>query len=145
VKPAFGNILLWRALAREDGELHVFGIRCGLGTPSVIPGQNSRIFRSVDEALQALQLPPTSLQARDVRRFFHFSGDWVGPHPLHEHQLMDLRYAMLPQQIQPLWGIQLDPSAPEKGAQWIQQTGLTQRPWAELWQLIMGRASLPAD
>ena len=56
-------------------------------------------------------LHPESQQARDLERFRWFSNGYVAPHPRDPRQVIDLRYSMLPNEIEPLWTIRLDPAA----------------------------------
>lgn len=138
VKPSFGNIWVWRALAVEGSTLHVFAIRCGLGAPTSFVGQSTAIFADATAAADHFGLPPDSRQAHDIGRFFHFSDSWVGLHPDDPLLLADLRYAALPNQVAPMWAIRLKPDHPEKPIDWVQSAGLENRPWATLWQMIIG-------
>ena len=52
-----------------------------------------------------------SQQARDIERFRWFSNGYVALDRLHPNRVIDIRYSMLPHEIDPLWGIQLDPGA----------------------------------
>lgn len=136
VKPSFGNIIVWRALAADQATLHVFAIRCGFGPPQKLPGTTTAMFPDVASALAHFALPSASRQANDIRRFFHFSDRWVGLDPAEPQVLADLRYAALPNQIAPLWGIRIKPQTPEAAIDWVPSTSLQRRPWAELWQMI---------
>jgi inner membrane protein len=53
---------------------------------------------------------PESVQARDIERFRWFSDDFLAKHPSHDNVIGDVRYAVLPDDIHPLWGIVVDPS-----------------------------------
>lgn len=81
-------------------------------------------------------LPAGSRQERDIRRFFHFSDCWVGGFPDEPLALGDLRYAALPNEIAPMWGIRLKPDDPEAAVEWISAAGFRQRPWVDLWRMI---------
>jgi inner membrane protein len=140
VKPSFGNLLIWRALAVEGATLHVFAIRCGLGRPTVIPGATTPLFAEAATAAAHFGLPASSPQTDAIRRFFHFSDRWVGLHPEDPQILADLRYAALPHEIAPMWGIRIKPEAPASSIDWVQAVQLKDRPWATLWQMLLGRA-----
>lgn len=114
LKPSIGNVIVWRGLVQTGDQCKVFAIRCPLGgAPALIPGESQTLFANPEAAATALNLPPGSTQANDIRRFFHFSDQWVGRHPTEPLVLADLRYAAVPTDIRPLWGIGLDPSHPE--------------------------------
>ncbi len=138
VKPSFGNVVVWRALARTDDELRVFAVRCSLGQPQIIEGQSAPLLATVQQAATHFGLPADSRQARDIRRFYHFSSDWVGLHPDDPMILADLRYAALPNEVAPMWGIRVKPEQPAAAIDWVPQAELSGRPWQELWQMIAG-------
>lgn len=148
VKPSFANLIVWRALAEKGGKLQVFAIRCGLGAPVFLPGESTMMFADAEAARQHYGLPVDSGQARDIRRFHHFSDGWVGPHPDDSAVLADLRYAALPNEVAPMWGIRLKPDKPGATIDWVSRAGLNDRPWGRLWAMISGSgaaASQPAE
>lgn len=110
VKPSMGNIIVWRGMVVHEGMLRVVALRCGLGTKvQVMRGDSQKLFGSAEEAVQALGLKEGSVQALAVKRFAHFSDGWIGLHPTEERTIGDLRYAAMPNDIVPLWGIRLNP------------------------------------
>lgn len=48
-----------------------------------------------------------SQQARDVERFRWFSNDHLAWRPSRPDEIVDVRYSLLPNEIEPLWGIRL--------------------------------------
>ncbi|MGA1197539.1 MAG: metal-dependent hydrolase, partial [Candidatus Latescibacterota bacterium] len=50
----------------------------------------------------------------DIQRFEFFSDGFLAWHPERAHVLGDVRYAMLPTSIRPLWGIELSPDKPNE-------------------------------
>ncbi len=105
VKPSIGNQVLWRSLYQQGDRFYIDAIRTGLiGAPRVYEGVSVPAFR-----IQALQeeLPESSVLARDLDRFHHFSDGFLVWHPEHKDVIGDLRYAALPQSVKPLWGIRL--------------------------------------
>jgi len=138
VKPSFANVIVWRALAFRDGVLHVFAIRCGVGTPQLIPGTTAPMFHDAEEARKYFRLDPATSQARDIRRFHHFSDGWLGIHPDDPNLLSDLRYAALPNEVAPMWGIRMKPDKPDATIDWVSGASLQNRPWSRLWGMITG-------
>ena len=47
--------------------------------------------------------------AKDIERFRWFSNDHIALNPENKNQIIDIRYSMIPNQVQPLWGISLTP------------------------------------
>ncbi len=106
-KPAFGSLLLWKTIYEHDGRFHVDAVRLA-ANPHVFEGA------SVERLALARDLPwldASSQQARSLERFRRFSQDALALDTSRPHTVIDLRYSMLPNRIDPLWGIVLDPEA----------------------------------
>ncbi|MCR9175725.1 MAG: metal-dependent hydrolase [Alphaproteobacteria bacterium] len=107
VKPSFANLVVWKSIYLADGRFYVDAIRPTFGT---------RVYQGESVALLNVPrdlpwLDDTSQQAEDIRRFSHFSDDYLSIHPQDGERVIDVRYSMLPNAIDPLWSIRLDPSA----------------------------------
>jgi len=110
VKPTMGNLLLWRTIYRDDDTYHVDGVRLGMGADRVYPGNTVPAF------LQSRDLPTLATDTvmdRDIRRFEFFSDGYLVLHPDDPGLLGDVRYAMLPTSVRPLWGIRLNLQQPD--------------------------------
>ena len=140
VHPSFGNILVWRALVEKDRVAHNVVIRCGLGAPTILPGQSTPVFNHPDQAITELKIDPASPQARDVRRFFHFSNNWVAQLPKEPQTLGDLRYSALPDSLTPLWGMQILPPDTIPPIKWREFNKMETRSWERFRSLITGEA-----
>jgi len=107
-KPAFASLLLWKTIYAHGGRYYVDAVRVG-AAPVHFPGQSaaslvlSRDLPWLEEGTQ---------QARDIERFRWFSDGYLALHPRDPLEVIDVRYSMLPDRIDPLWGIRLDPAAP---------------------------------
>jgi inner membrane protein len=109
VKPSFGNLLVWKTLYVHDGRYHVDAVRLA-GDVRVYPGET---VARLDAARDLPWLAADSQQARDVERFRRFSAGHLALDPDDPYRVVDVRYSMVPNQIDPLWGIELEPAAPE--------------------------------
>ncbi|MFP8877599.1 MAG: metal-dependent hydrolase, partial [Myxococcota bacterium] len=108
-KPAFASLLLWKTIYEHGGRYYVDAVRVGV-TPVHFPGQ------SAPKLVLARDLPwldPGTQQGRDLERFRWFSQNHLALHPRDPYEVIDIRYSMLPDRIDPLWGIRLDPAAPD--------------------------------
>ncbi|GAK86214.1 integral membrane protein [Vibrio ponticus] len=106
-KPSFGNILLWKVVYETEHRYFVDAVRVGTSAKTY-PGE------SITKLKISRDLPwltPDSQQAKDVERFRRFSDDYLAQDPNDAMRIVDVRYSMLPNQINPLWGITLSPSA----------------------------------
>ena len=111
VKPTLGNLLLWRSVYEAGGRFHVDALRVGLSDVRVFAGESLVRFAS-DEADTVA--PPGSRVHADIVRFNRFSDGYVARVPGRPGTLGDVRYASLPNGVEPIWGIELpaDTDAP---------------------------------
>ncbi len=106
-KPSFGNILLWKIVYETRDHFYVDAVRVSL-SPTVYPG--TRLER-LDIQRDLPWLDPGSQQARDLERFRWFSNGYIARDPKLVNRIIDIRYSMLPNEIAPLWSIELSPAA----------------------------------
>lgn len=114
VKPTILNLFVFRSIYESGDRFFVDAIYVGPTGPRTYQGDS--IARFVPEANGIL---PGSRLARDVQRFSWFSGGWIGLHPRLANVVGDVRYALLPNDIDPLWGIGIDPSRPDAPVTWV--------------------------
>ncbi|HVK60127.1 MAG TPA: metal-dependent hydrolase [Bdellovibrionales bacterium] len=111
VKPTIGNLILWRSIYEHAGLFYVDAVRVPIaGESKVIVGSS---VEKLDPNSVFPELPNQSRQREDIRRFAWFSDDYIGKVPGHENMIGDVRYAMVPNDVDPLWGIVVDPNQPE--------------------------------
>ncbi len=104
-KPSFANIVLWKIVYEADGRFYVDTVRAGRAL-RFFPGES---VPRLDPARDLAWLDPASQQARDVARFQWFSNDYLALHPDDPLRVIDMRYSIVPNEIEPLWAIRLDP------------------------------------
>lgn len=130
-KPSFGNNIVWRALYEHEGEVHVLCYRAG-SEVRLLGESRATLVRP--ESLG--NIPSDSVLAHDIRRFAHFSNDWLAWHPQHPQVLGDMRYALRPDAIAPLWGITVDPSRPDAHVNFATFRRTRDDSWQALWKMI---------
>lgn len=107
VHPSIGNLILWRAIYESDGKYYVEAIRLSpLSETKIYNGNSIEVF---DASNDLHELAPDSVLYNDVRRFRHFTRDFLVVHPDYPDMVGDLRMGMLPNSTVPLWGIKFDP------------------------------------
>ena len=106
-KAGFANLLVWKVIYEHGGRFYVDGIRTGLDV-TACPGDS---IAGLDLRRDFPWLDPQSRQASDVERFRWFSDGYVGVDRRHANRIIDMRYSVVPNTIDPLWGIDLDPRA----------------------------------
>lgn len=109
VKPTLGNQLLWSIRYEAKDSLYANGIRLGLDA-KVYSGESAPLLNWQQ---QYQQFKGTTLY-EDIRRFDKLSEGYLIQHPDKNNIIGDGRYAMLPTDMSPLWGIKVDTSQPGK-------------------------------
>lgn len=106
-KPSFANLLVWKTLYEHEGRYWVDAVRLG-ATARSFPGES---IPALDLERDLPWLRPGSQQARDVERFRWFSDGFLAVDPSRPERVIDVRYSMVPNRIQALWGLELDTNA----------------------------------
>lgn len=135
VKPTVGNLVLWRALYTVGDSVWVDAVH--LGDPiRVYPGAATALF---DLSRDLPWAPVTSRAHSDARRFVAFAQGLAIVHPTRANFIGDVRYAMLPNRSEPLWGIELDPSAPDRPARYDTNRSLAPAVRRQFFTMLLGR------
>ena len=111
VKPTLGNILLWSSRYESSDTLYADGLHLPpLSGHTVYRGESAPLlnWRSDYGPHKG-----TTLYS-DIRRFDTLSEGYLIRHPHKKNVIGDGRYAMLPTEMDPLWGIEADTSHPGK-------------------------------
>ena len=106
-KPSFANLLVWKVVYETQSKFYVDAVRASV-SPEVFPGS------SIDKLEVARDFPwldKNSQQARDIERFRWFSDGYVARDPMHHNRIIDIRYSMIPNEVAPLWSIELQRTA----------------------------------
>ena len=109
-KPSFANLLVWKIVYETGDRFYVDAVRATL-SPEVFVGS------SIDKLVLARDFPwldSSSQQARDIERFRWFSDGYIAQDPLHKNRIIDIRYSMIPNEMMPLWSIELSREAGHK-------------------------------
>lgn len=132
-KPTFGNLLVWKIIYESEGVFFVDAVRVGLGSRHY-PGAS---IVKLDAARDLPWLQPGSQQARDVERFRWFSGDYLAL--TGNNTLTDIRYSLVPNEIEGLWGITLNPrAAPHEHVRYASRRALSTAKWRAFRDMLLG-------
>ena len=104
VKPTLGNVLLWRSVYQHGNDYFIDAARVGFSAPVLYTGGSIRRIQPID------LVPPlnvNSVQAADLVRFARVSDGFLARHPAVPSVIGDVRYSMLPNSTEPLWGIEV--------------------------------------
>ena len=137
-KPAFANLLLWRAMVDDGRDFHLLAIRTLPWTETTLyPGGSVRSFR-IDG------FDPDSRLGRDLARFEHFSSNWLISYPELDRDgrifIGDFRYAIDPASQRPLWGVLVDAESPSSPAEYTTPRRMTEDDRRRFFQRLHGEA-----
>jgi inner membrane protein len=104
-KPSFANILVWKVVYETPERFHVDAVRAGF-SPKVFAGESVQKF-DLDRDMPWLDRE--SQQAADIERFRWFSNGYIARDPNNGNRVIDVRFSMIPNEVAPLWSIELDP------------------------------------
>lgn len=138
LKPSFANILVWKSVYEYQGRYYVDAVRVGIHS-KVYPGSSTA---KLDLEQHFTWLDDQSQQAKDIERFRWFSNDHLGLDPKNPNRIIDIRYSLVPNRLDGMWGITLNPKASNdayitwttsrpKGDELKQQS-------AKLWAMMLG-------
>lgn len=140
-KPSFGNIIVWKVVYEYEQAFYVDAVRPGLFNQKVWHGESiAKLNVGADFFKREWSwLDPDSQQAEDIERFRWFSGGYIAVYPKGSNRIADMRYSMLPHEIEPLWGIELSTDAgPDQHVDYITTRGNGRAAFGELWNMIKG-------
>ena len=134
-KPSFANLLLWKVVYETQDRFYVDAVRASIA-PRVYAGD------SVEKLNVARDLPwldVDSQQARDIERFSWFSNGYVARDPQHANRVIDIRYSMIPNEVTPLWSIELRPdAAQDEHVAYLVHREASPDSRARMWDMLTG-------
>lgn len=132
-KPSFANIQVWKIVYETPDEFYVDAVRVGV-SPKVFEGE-SVLKLEISRDMPWLDL--SSQQAKDIERFRWFSNGYVALDPVFPNRVIDVRYSMLPNQVAPLWSIELSPDAkPLQHADYLTHRDANSDAVGRLWAMM---------
>lgn len=132
-KPAFANLLLWKTFYESDGRYRVDAVRMGW-QPKSFPGQHTQ---KLELSRDLPWLVSDSQQARDLERFRWFSAGYVALDPRNSNRVIDVRYSVVPNRIDGLWGLELTPlAAPDAPAKFFTARDVSTESRSEILQML---------
>ena len=132
-KPTFGNLLVWKIVYESEGTFFVDAVRVGLSSQYYRGGAIDKL----DARRDLPWLRADSQQARDVERFRWFSGDYLALSG--SNTITDIRYSLVPNEIEGLWGIVLSPDAqPHQHVRYASRRTPTAPKWQAFREMLLG-------
>jgi inner membrane protein len=137
VKPSIGNNILYRAFYTHDGRYYVDAIRVPWwGEPRVYTGGDAP---ALDLPAYVARNALDALRRSDIARFSDFSAGHLIEDPQHCGVLSDFRYAAVPDEIAPLWGIDVLGTPVGAHLNFHRFSGVSPRQRAHFYDMLLGR------
>lgn len=111
IKPSFANRYVWKLIYEYDGRYYVDAIKL-LWDVEYIEGSS---IQKLNIEKDFPWLHPDSQLAKDVERFRWFSDDFLALSVTNDNFITDVRYSFLPNEIKPMWGIEVNKSLIDDG------------------------------
>ena len=140
VKPSFANLLLWKAIYEFDGHYYVDAVRVGTQT-LWYPG--ARVAK-LNLARDFPSLRADSRQAYDVERFRWFSDDYLSVME-NTPRIVDMRYSLSPNEVDPMWGIDLSLNNQGDHVAWWSSRRLDEKTQRGFVSMVFGLGGVPLD
>lgn len=103
VKPSFANLLVWKIIYETETHYFVDAVRLALAQKVYAGDKIEKLVLERDFPERAF----TKKQKANIERFRWFSDGYLAKDPTRENFVMDMRYSMVPNEIDPMWGIAL--------------------------------------
>ena len=132
VKPSIGNMLLWRAQYLVNDKIVVDAFHVSPWNGKVhYEGGTLPLFRPSQDY--------GDIQNKDLEYFTFFSDGWVAEAPNNSGLIGDIRFANLPNELNPIWGIRLQPEDKKEHVLFENVRNIKDDDFETLWNMILGR------
>lgn len=108
-KPSFANLIIWKTIYEYEEQFYIDAVKPGIFKPVIWQGSSVAKLNKNNFNW----LGKNSQQRQDIYRFDWFSAGFTALSPSDPYRIVDVRYSMLPQDIDPLWGIRIKQNATE--------------------------------
>ena len=131
-KPSFANIIVWKVIYEFEQRYYVDAVRVGF-RPTVYEGAS---IKKIDIRTDFPWLEEGSVQALDIERFRWFSRGYIAKDPRFSNRVMDIRYSLVPNEIDSLWSIELSPLNQSSHVRYVSQRGSVESSWPKLKRML---------
>ncbi|MGJ8640287.1 MAG: metal-dependent hydrolase [Opitutaceae bacterium] len=136
-RTSFGNTIVWRILYRVEDTYYADAVQLmPFQAPRHYPGASVGAYTIED---RRVAISDDSTLGDDIERFRFFSQNYLYQSPDDSSVVGDLRYAMFPDSIKPLWGIRVDETRSDEHTELLYFRDASSRSFDRLWQMILGK------
>ena len=124
--------MLWKIVYEQEDFFYVDAVRVGV-TPRIYQGTKTE---KLDLEKHFPWLKIGSQQRKDIKRFHWFSNNYLGIDQKNKNKIIDIRYSMLPDEIDALWGIGYQRPHQEEHVKWITSREMSAKDIAKFWSML---------
>ena len=135
LKPSVGGLFLWRGIYTHNGSYYVDALHFNLFQKSKLY-EGSTVPTLKTEDIKGVKA--NSVLYKDIERFSYFSDGFIFWTPLNK-TLGDLRYSLIPNDIEPLWGIDVNLSKQNEHAPFLHLRTLNEDKIKRFKEMYLGR------
>ena len=134
VKPSFGNLFLWKTVYLYENNYFVDAVNL-ISEPKFCYGTT---IPKLDIRKHYQNLDPKSKQFNDIERFNWFSQGYLG-YDKKTEIITDVRYSAVPNEVDGLWGIQINKDSNFKGhVKWVVNRSDFKQRWSRFRNMLFG-------
>ena len=138
IKPSLGNNLLWRIQYQYNQKYYIDAVHIPWFGSDMTYYQGGTVAALDKEAVLG-HFEENSVQRQDIEDFIFFSDGWVAERRGNNLQIGDVRFAMFPNHIDPLWYITLDWDNPNHHVEFYNHRERKEGDWQRYWNMIIGK------
>lgn len=132
-KPGFANLILWKVVYETQDRFYIDAVRVDTGIKTFI-GESAQ---KLDVPQHFPWLDPGSQQGIDVERFRWFSNNYLALDNDNPNRIIDVRYSVVPNEIDALWAIDLNKSKTvDEHIDWQSLRETDSEKMARWWQML---------
>lgn len=134
-KPSFANILIWKVITTTNESYYIDAVKLSGSKPMIWEGDS---IKKLNIKRDLPWLDPKSQQRKDIERFRWFSNGYIALDKNDPYRIVDIRYSLLPQEIKPLWGIELSKTADKnQHVQFYNERNDSAKAAKKLWAMLL--------
>ncbi|MDA0239420.1 MAG: metal-dependent hydrolase [Proteobacteria bacterium] len=134
IKPSFENILVWKSVYEVDGKFFIDAMRVGI-SPKLYEGT---FVSKLNVGQDFPWLGQDWQQTRDITRFNHFSDGFTALDTANPNRIVDVRYSFIPNEVSPLFSIELASEAgPTEHVRYQSHREQAREQLGRLWHMLI--------
>lgn len=131
-KSSFANLLLWKVIYQTEDRYYVDAVKVGFKT-KIYPGDS---LQKLNIQRDLPWLAKGSQQMIDLERFRWFSQGYLAKDPHQDDFVFDVRYSIVPNEINGLWGIRLSRFDQDKHISYEATRDLSSKTRADFFKML---------